>query len=62
MTPARARRWLAAVVCASALIGGWQIGWGLPSDYGWAPDELVPSAVLRYFPVGMGASLRTKPA
>jgi 4-amino-4-deoxy-L-arabinose transferase-like glycosyltransferase len=34
------------MVALSAALDVWQIGWGLPSDYGWAPDELVPSAVL----------------
>ena len=44
--PSRASPWLLVIVCASAALDVWQIGWGLPSDYGWAPDELVPSAVL----------------
>jgi 4-amino-4-deoxy-L-arabinose transferase-like glycosyltransferase len=39
-------RWLIVIVGASAALAVWQIDWGLPSDYGWAPDELVPSAVL----------------
>jgi 4-amino-4-deoxy-L-arabinose transferase-like glycosyltransferase len=36
---------LAAVLGASVLLDAWGLGWGLPGEYGWAPDELFPQAV-----------------
>ena len=29
------------------MLAGFGIGWGLPDHRGWAPDELVPTDVLR---------------
>lgn len=29
-----------------AALYAWPLDWGLPSEYGWAPDELTPAAVL----------------
>jgi hypothetical protein len=37
---------LAATVALCAAIHAWPLDWGLPSEHGWAPDELTPSAVL----------------
>jgi hypothetical protein len=34
----------AALLCAA--LYSWPIAWGLPSEYGWAPDELTPAVVL----------------
>jgi 4-amino-4-deoxy-L-arabinose transferase-like glycosyltransferase len=36
---------LAAVLGASVLLDAWGLGWGLAGEHGWAPDELLPSAV-----------------
>ena len=37
---------LAATVALCAALHAWPLDWGLPSEHGWAPDELTPSAVL----------------
>src|SRR5262245_21997646 len=37
---------LGLLLAASLGLNAWGIGWGLPSASGWAPDELVPAAVL----------------
>jgi dolichyl-phosphate-mannose-protein mannosyltransferase len=33
-------------VALCAAIHAWPLDWGLPSEHGWAPDELTPAAVL----------------
>ena len=42
MTPRRAL-WL--VLGAAVVLGAWGLRWGLPSEYGWAPDEVLPADV-----------------
>jgi 4-amino-4-deoxy-L-arabinose transferase-like glycosyltransferase len=37
---------LGVVLLASLGLNAWMVTWGLPSTTGWAPDELLPSAVL----------------
>lgn len=37
---------LLAVLAASVALNAWGLDWGLPSAYGWAPDELLPETVL----------------
>ncbi|HEX5530633.1 MAG TPA: glycosyltransferase family 39 protein, partial [Methylomirabilota bacterium] len=37
---------LGAAVALCAALYAWPLDWGLPSEYGWAPDELTPAAVL----------------
>jgi 4-amino-4-deoxy-L-arabinose transferase-like glycosyltransferase len=44
--PARVRLALGLLLTLSLGLNAWGIGWGLPSAAGWAPDELLPSAVL----------------
>lgn len=44
--PATARFALGLLLAVSLGLNAWGIGWGLPSAAGWAPDELLPSAVL----------------
>ena len=44
--PARVRLALGVLLAVSLGLNAWGIGWGLPSAAGWAPDELLPSAVL----------------
>ena len=39
------RRALGIVLAASLVLGAWGLRWGLPSEYGWAPDELLPQDV-----------------
>ena len=34
------------MVALCAAVYAWPLDWGLPSEYGWAPDELTPAAVL----------------
>ncbi|PYQ51467.1 MAG: hypothetical protein DMF78_13305, partial [Acidobacteria bacterium] len=41
----KARHALLAVVALSLALGAWGLRWGLPSEYGWAPDELLPQDV-----------------
>jgi hypothetical protein len=41
-----ARFALGLLLALSLGLNAWGIGWGLPSAAGWAPDELLPSAVL----------------
>jgi hypothetical protein len=36
---------IAPVLLLAAVLGAVGLRWGLPSAYGWAPDELLPSAV-----------------
>lgn len=36
--------WL--VLGISLAVNAWGLGWGLPSEYGWAPDEILPADVL----------------
>src|SRR5262245_5585603 len=40
------RLWLALLLAASLGLNAWMVTWGLPSITGWAPDELLPTAVL----------------
>jgi len=42
MTPRRAL-WL--VLAVAVVLGAWGLRWGLPSEYGWAPDEVLPADV-----------------
>ncbi len=42
----RSRALLGLVLLASLGLNAWMITWGLPSTTGWAPDEILPSAVL----------------
>ncbi|HYU40591.1 MAG TPA: glycosyltransferase family 39 protein, partial [Vicinamibacteria bacterium] len=42
MTPRRAL-WL--VLAAALVLGAWGLRWGLPSEFGWAPDEVLPADV-----------------
>src|SRR5262245_29689207 len=43
----RAGRLCAVLLLLVSLgLNAWMVGWGLPSTAGWAPDELLPSAVL----------------
>lgn len=37
---------LILILGASAALNACAMDWGLPSEHGWAPDEIVPSAVL----------------
>src|SRR5260370_41198299 len=37
---------LGLLLLLSLGLNAWAIDWGLPSPSGWAPDELLPSAVL----------------
>lgn len=39
------RRALGVVLGVSLVLGAWGLRWGLPSEYGWAPDELLPQDV-----------------
>jgi hypothetical protein len=42
MTPPRA---LGLVLAVALLLGAWGLRWGLPGEYGWAADELLPQDV-----------------
>lgn len=42
MTPRRA---LGLVLAVAVVLGAWGLRWGLPSEYGWAPDEVLPADV-----------------
>ena len=39
------RRALFLVLAAALLLGAWGLRWGLPSEFGWAPDEVLPAEV-----------------
>ncbi len=39
------RRAFLAVLAASLAVNAWGITWGLPSAFGWAPDEVLPAMV-----------------
>jgi hypothetical protein len=39
------RAGLATVLAAAAFLAGWGLDWGLPAEYGWAPDEVLPRDV-----------------
>jgi 4-amino-4-deoxy-L-arabinose transferase-like glycosyltransferase len=39
------RRALGLVLAAALVLGGWGLRWGLPSEFGWAPDEVLPADV-----------------
>src|SRR5262245_30745699 len=40
------RLWAVLLLLVSLGLNAWMVTWGLPSTAGWAPDELLPSAVL----------------
>jgi Dolichyl-phosphate-mannose-protein mannosyltransferase len=40
------RLWAVLVLLVSLGLNAWMVTWGLPSTAGWAPDEILPSAVL----------------
>jgi 4-amino-4-deoxy-L-arabinose transferase-like glycosyltransferase len=42
MTP---RRGLWLVLAVALVLGAWGLRWGLPSEFGWAPDEVLPADV-----------------
>src|SRR5258708_28016054 len=42
MAPRRAL-WL--VLAVAVVLGAWGLRWGLPSEFGWAPDEVLPADV-----------------
>ena len=39
------RRALGLVLAAALVLGIWGLRWGLPSEFGWAPDEVLPADV-----------------
>ena len=41
------RRALGLVLAAALVLGIWGLRWGLPSEFGWAPDEVLPADVER---------------
>lgn len=41
----RARHALWIVLAVILALGAWELRWGLPSEYGWAPDEILPQDV-----------------
>jgi hypothetical protein len=38
-------RALGLVLAAALVLGAWGLRWGLPGEYGWAPDEVLPQDV-----------------
>src|SRR4030095_15677201 len=40
------RLWAVLLLLVSLGLNAWMVTWGLPSTAGWAPDEILPSAVL----------------
>jgi 4-amino-4-deoxy-L-arabinose transferase-like glycosyltransferase len=36
---------LGLVLAAALVLGSWGLRWGLPSEFGWAPDEVLPADV-----------------
>ena len=40
------RLWAVLLLLISLGLNAWMVTWGLPSTAGWAPDEILPSAVL----------------
>ncbi len=40
------RLWAVLLLFVSLGLNAWMVTWGLPSTAGWAPDEILPSAVL----------------
>src|SRR5262245_16118241 len=40
------RLWAVLLLLVSLGLNAWMVTWGLPSAAGWAPDEILPSAVL----------------
>jgi 4-amino-4-deoxy-L-arabinose transferase-like glycosyltransferase len=40
------RSWAVLLLLVSLGLNAWMVTWGLPSTAGWAPDEILPSAVL----------------
>src|SRR5262245_27859720 len=40
------RFWAGLLLLVSLGLNAWMVTWGLPSTAGWAPDEILPSAVL----------------
>ena len=41
----RTRGALLLVLAAALVLGAWGLRWGLPSEFGWAPDEVLPTEV-----------------
>jgi Dolichyl-phosphate-mannose-protein mannosyltransferase len=41
----RTRGALLLVLAAALVLGAWGLRWGLPSEFGWAPDEVLPAEV-----------------
>jgi len=41
----RTRGALILVLAAALVLGAWGLRWGLPSEFGWAPDEVLPAEV-----------------
>ena len=41
----RTRGALVLVLAAALILGAWGLRWGLPSEFGWAPDEVLPAEV-----------------
>jgi hypothetical protein len=39
------RRALILVLAVALVLGAWGLRWGLPSEFGWAPDEVLPAEV-----------------
>lgn len=51
---------LALLLTVSFGLNAWALTWGLPSASGWAPDELLPSAVLEGMSRGFGGGWHDK--
>ena len=54
------RRALILLLLLSLGLNAWAIDWGLPSPSGWAPDELLPSAVLDGMSRGFGGGWHSR--
>ena len=39
------RRAFVLVLAGALVLGAWGLRWGLPSEFGWAPDEVLPADV-----------------
>jgi hypothetical protein len=51
---------LAALLLGSLALNAWGLGWGLPSRYGWAPDEVLPGDVIEARARGFSGGWHTK--